>query len=353
STRDLEQILATVVRGVAESGGYDRVRLYLYDERQNSLVCQTAFGMEKEKIRELKIPLSGENVGVSQWVFREKIPYVVEDAARDAKCDPKLVKFLGVTSYAVAPLLTEENAIGVMAVDYINTQRPFPQERLNSLVAVANTAALAIENSLLYRNLEKRLEEERQQKEEYGRRLTREVAERTAEISAANEALERAKEAAEAANNAKSEFLANMSHELRTPLNSILGYTQILKREKHLTDQQQFGIEIIHGSGDHLLGMIDDILDLAKIEARKMDLEPSEFYFPIFLNTLVEMARVPAEQKGLVLCCEMGTDLPKGVYADEQRLRQVLLNLLNNAIKFTEKGEVVFKVEYLHPPTPL
>ncbi len=381
STRDLEQILETVVKSVAENGGYDRVRLYLYDEQQNSLVCHTAFGMEKEKARRLKLPLSGENTGVSQWVFREKTPYVVEDAARDAKCDPNLVKFLGVTSYAVAPLLTEERAIGVMAVDYVKTQHPFPKERLNSLVAVANTAALAIENSLLYRNLEERLEEERQQKEEYGRRLKREVTERTAEISAANEALEHAKEAAleaqrraeaaqraseaaqraseaaqrasEAANNAKSEFLANMSHELRTPLNSILGYTQIFKREKRLTDQQHFGIEIIHHSGEHLLGMINDILDLAKIEARKMELEPSEFYLPIFLSTLVEMARVRAEQKDLTLSCDISPDLPKGIYADEQRLRQILLNLLNNAIKFTEKGEVVFKVEYLHPPTPL
>ena len=128
---------------------------------------------------------------------------------------------------------------------------------------------------------------------------------------------------------------------LRTPLNSILGYTQILKREPSLTDQQHFGIEIIHRSGEHLLGMINDVLDLAKIEARKMELTPSEVSFPTFLRTIVEMARVRANQKGLTLSSEISPEVPPGVYVDEQRLRQVLLNLLNNADQIYGEGGVI------------
>ena len=153
-----------------------------------------------------------------------------------------------------------------------------------------------------------------------------------------------AKELAETANNAKSEFLANMSHELRTPLNGILGYAQLLNRETGFTERQHFGIDIIHRSGEHLLRMINDILDLSKIEARKMELSPSKFAFPEFLKSVVELARIRAEQKGLVLSCEFSPDIPPAVYADEQRLRQVLLNLLNNAVKFTEKGKVTLRV---------
>lgn len=156
-------------------------------------------------------------------------------------------------------------------------------------------------------------------------------------------ATQKAKEIAEAANRAKSEFLANMSHELRTPLNAILGYTQILKKTSNLTEQQQKGLEIIHKSGEHLLTLINDILDLSKIEARKMELQPNNFQFLGFLENLVQMFKVRVRQ-GIDFIYEPLTPLPKYVYADEKRLRQILLNLLSNAIKFTEQGQVKLKV---------
>ncbi|MBD2533031.1 MASE1 domain-containing protein [Nostoc flagelliforme FACHB-838] len=170
--------------------------------------------------------------------------------------------------------------------------------------------------------------------------LEQRVEERTYE-------LKEAKLAADSSNQAKSDFLANMSHELRTPLNGILGYAQILQRSPTITDHERKSINIIYQCGSHLLTLINDILDLSKIEARKMDLHPEGFHFLKFLQEVVEICEIRAEHKGIAFTYQPSQDLPSSICADKKRLGQVLINLLGNAIKFTDHGGVIFKVEVI------
>ena len=167
---------------------------------------------------------------------------------------------------------------------------------------------------------------------------------KAAQEAALHAAAEREKEAANAANRAKSRFLSSMSHELRTPLNGILGYADILRQAGDLTDLQTDGLRIIKESGEHLLTLINDILDLAKIEAGKLEVIPADFLLDPFLRGIGGIIRMRAEQKNVLFAYEALTALPPAIRADEKRLRQVLLNLLGNAVKFTDEGYVTLHV---------
>ncbi len=149
-----------------------------------------------------------------------------------------------------------------------------------------------------------------------------------------------ARRAAELANRSKSQFLSTMSHELRTPLNGILGYAQLLSMDSSLNERQRRGIETIRNSGEHLLSLIVDILDLSRIEAQRIELVSTPVELASFLRSVADVVRVKADEKDLILEFEAAADLPAMVMVDERRLRQVLLNLLGNAVKFTDNGTV-------------
>ncbi|MBP0588192.1 response regulator [Paraburkholderia sp. LEh10] len=154
-----------------------------------------------------------------------------------------------------------------------------------------------------------------------------------------------ARRMAEAANRAKGEFLANLSHELRTPLNGILGYAQILGRDDTLSLRQRDGVAVIQQSGEHLLSLIDETLDFAKVEAGKLRIEICDVPLAGLVDTIREIIGVKAQQRRLAFECSVAADAPCGVRADEHRLRQVLLNLLSNAVKFTDGGGVRLLIE--------
>ncbi|MGF1521815.1 MAG: response regulator [Leptolyngbyaceae cyanobacterium] len=174
--------------------------------------------------------------------------------------------------------------------------------------------------------------------------LEEKVEERTLALQQANAQLETAKTAAEVASQAKGAFLASMSHELRTPLNAILGFSQILSRDRSFKTEQQQQLTIIHRSGEHLLNLINDVLEMSKIEAGKMTLTLDRVNLHTLLEDLHAMLGLKADAKGIQLMLDLAPDLPTYVEADPSKLRQVLINLLGNAVKFTAAGTVKLKV---------
>ncbi len=184
-------------------------------------------------------------------------------------------------------------------------------------------------------------EADQRQLELIAEELWRIVSRRRTEI-----ALDRAREAAEAANHAKSAFLANMSHELRTPLNAILGFSQVLLQSPGIDADAREQVQKIRRGGDYLLTLINDILDLSKIEAGRIELFPEEIPLAGFLSDATQMLQYRAEQKGVRFHYQPAPDLPSVIRTDPKRLRQVLLNLLGNAVKFTEQGQIILRIDY-------
>jgi len=309
STLDLETVLSTIVTKAVQLSGTEAGAIYVFDELQREFHLRATFGMEQElidAITQQHIDMSDPNVAA---VMTEGEPIQVADLRDEATTELNEITLrAGYRARLVAPLLRGEEVVGMLVVRR-KAPGAFAQNTVDLMKTFAAQSALAIQNARLFHEIE-----------------------------------EKSRQLAEASQH-KSQFLANMSHELRTPLNAILGYTELMADGAYgEPSQRMMGVlKRLESNGKHLLGLINDVLDLSKIEAGQLLLDLADYSLKQVADTVYSAIEPLAADKKLKFTTELSPDLPRG-HGDERRLTQVLLNLVGNAIKFTDAGEVVIKV---------
>jgi len=305
STVDLETVLATIVARATELAGMDGGALYEYDETREEFHLHTTYRLPSELADALRAAPIPKGEGAIGQLAMTGEPVEIRDIAGDRGYHSRLREMLirlGFQSILAVPLLREEHLLGGLVFNR-RSAGAFAPEVIALLRTFATQSALAIQNARLFRELDDK-----------SRQL-------------------------EAASRHKSEFLANMSHELRTPLNAIIGFSEILSERLFgdVNDKQAEYLADILESGRHLLSLINDILDLSKIEAGRMELDVSEFDLPSAIENTLTLVRERAQRRGIALRREIDARLAT-IRGDERKVKQVLLNLLSNALKFTPEG---------------
>jgi signal transduction histidine kinase len=306
STLDLQMVLSTIVARAVQLSGTDCGIIYEYDEAMQEFCLRTSYQMEPELVEAYRArPLHlGQGATGRAAELREpfEIPDLLHEHELPARGMRPLLRQLGYQSLLAVPLLFEQRIMGALTI-YRRKTGNFAPEVVKLIQTFATQSVLAIQNARLFREIE-----------EKGREI-------------------------EAANRHKSEFLANVSHELRTPLNAIIGFSEVLTEKMfgELNEKQNEYVGDILSSGRHLLSLINDILDLAKIEAGRMDLEVTKFDLPSALENALILVRERVTRHGIKL--EPVIDEKLGEFVgDERKIKQILLNLLSNAAKFTPEG---------------
>jgi signal transduction histidine kinase/HAMP domain-containing protein len=308
STIDLEMVLSTIVAKAVQLSGTEAGTIYVFDEVNQEFQLRASYGMDDALIAAVK----GQHIRMGETVVSRAVmqrsPMQIYDLQHDSS-SPVLDVILraGFRAHLTIPLLGADRVIGALVV---RRKQPgeFPKSTVDLLQTFGTQSVLAIQNARLFRELEEK---------------SREL---------------------EIASKHKSQFLANMSHELRTPLNAILGYTELILDSVYgdTSEKMRGVLQRIESNGRHLLGLINDVLDLSKIEAGQLVLALADYSLKNVAHTVFSAVEPLAKEKRLAFKVEVGPDLPPG-YGDERRLTQVLLNLVGNAIKFTDSGEVVIK----------
>jgi signal transduction histidine kinase len=306
SSLDLETVLETIVARAVDLSGTDCGVIYEYDEGAQEFNLRASHRMEQEAVEALRYARIRAGEGAAGRAATSRAPVQIADTfdqrERSTSRIRPLLNRLGYRSLLTVPLLREQKILGGLTV-WRRQAGEFDPEVVNLLQTFATQSALAIHNAQLFREIQAK-----------GREL-------------------------EAANRHKSEFLANVSHELRTPLNAVIGFSEVLleKLFGELNDKQNEYVDDILSSGRHLLSLINDILDLSKIEAGHMELELTTFDLPNALDNALVLIRERASRHGVRL--ERVVDEQLGDFrGDERKIKQVLVNLLSNAVKFTPEG---------------
>gem|GEM_PF-192522 len=334
---DLQSILDVAAHRSHEAFGYHHVALFILDPVANVLVMKARAG------KFVDIFPAGHTVkpgqGVVGWVGEHGQRLLANDVSNDPRYNNPYPEQLPTQSELSLPLIVAREVVGVLDLQSPSLNA-FDQDDIAVLETLAAQVSVAIENARLYENVRVELAERRKAEAElleHRAHLEELVRERTEDLSIA-------KEQAEAANRAKSVFLAIMSHEIRNPMNGILGMTHLVLQTE-LTDKQRNYLANLQVSGQSLLVTINDILDFSKIESGKLDIEKTNFSLDDVLTSLSSTVAYRAQSKGLELVFNTSPGIPDILVGDPYRLGQVLQNLVGNAIKFTDMGEVVVKTD--------